>query len=265
MMLLLAGQSALCSGFACTISLVTRHTHCTSTVMVFKKVNNKKEKNSPTIQSSQMRLKSGKMQDQIAIVFGGYFFSSLIFMYLVVCFYSYSTYYYFLTSNGSKRHNYFFLPGENMDWDSKQENFGVLFMLASANLLYLGDYDCRQSFFKSCKHKSLSFETVNVTDPCQVGTALPDCRTTLTFLLRVSANLKSNTNSETNDSTMIHWKFLVHCLRLPGTTVCWKGTQPQVSRKQGATSPGNQPSSVSTTARTTQMVHLGGGVVDLRR
>lgn len=30
--------------FACTMSLVTRHTHCTSTVTVFKKVNNQKEK-----------------------------------------------------------------------------------------------------------------------------------------------------------------------------------------------------------------------------
>lgn len=30
-----------------------------------------------------------------------------------------------------------------MDWDGKQGNFGVLFMLASANLLYLGDYACR--------------------------------------------------------------------------------------------------------------------------
>lgn len=30
--------------FTCTISLVTRHTHCTSTVTVFKKVNNQKEK-----------------------------------------------------------------------------------------------------------------------------------------------------------------------------------------------------------------------------
>lgn len=83
------------------------------------------------------------MQDQIAIVFRGYFFSSLIFMYLVVCFYSYPTYNYFLISSGSKNIIIFFLPGENMDWDSKQENFGVLFMLASVNLLYRGDYDCR--------------------------------------------------------------------------------------------------------------------------
>lgn len=51
-----------------------------------------------------------------------------------------------------------------------------------------------------------------------MGTAPPDCGTTLKILLRRFAckHPKSNTNFETNDSTIIHWQFIVHCLRLSG-------------------------------------------------